>query len=81
MPEVTTKISAAEAVKLFAKQDISVTLVKRDSKGVPVRDAATKRLVTEAKPLAAAHIVGIAERAGEVGITAADGQKYVAAIK
>lgn len=81
MLETKIPMTAADAVKLFAKQDITVTVVKRGRDGVLVRDAATKRLVTEVKPLAAAHVVGIVERDGEVGITTADGQKYVAAVK
>ncbi|MDO8933474.1 MAG: hypothetical protein Q7U97_13855 [Rhodocyclaceae bacterium] len=81
MPEVTPKMTAEEAAKLFAKQNITVKVVKADRKGVPQRDPDTNRYLTEDQPLAAAHIIGIAERAGEVGITTLDGQKYAAAIK
>lgn len=73
-------MTAEEAVKLFAKQGITVTVVKTDKKG-PLRDAETKRFVTETVPLAAAHIVGVNIRDGEVGITTVDGQKFTAATK
>ena len=72
---------ASEAVKLFAKQNIVVNVVKKDKKSAPLRDPDTRRFLTEDVALAAEHIVGINERDGEVGITTVDGQKYVAAIK
>lgn len=80
MPEPKAPLTTADAVKLFAKQGITVTVVKRDKKG-PVRDAVTRRFVTEAVPLEVSHIVGMAEREGEVGITTIDGKKYVQAVK
>lgn len=80
MPE-NKPMAAEDAVKLFAKQAITVRVVKTDRKtSAPLRDA-DNRIVTEEQPLAAAHILGINERAGEVGITTVDGQKYVQAIK
>lgn len=78
MSETKPQLTAADAVKLFAKQEITVAVVKRDRAGDLVRDPETKRFVTEVKPLAAAHVVGISEREGEVGITTCDGQKYSA---
>lgn len=78
MAEPKSAPTAADAVKLFAKQGITVTVVKTDKRGAPVRDPETKRFVTEGVPLAAGHIVGIAERDGEVGITTVDGRKYAA---
>lgn len=77
MPE----ISKAEAVKLFAKQNITVNVVKLDKKSLPLRDPDTRRFITEDVALAAEHIVGINGREGEVGITTVDGQKYVAQVK
>lgn len=79
-PDAKTPMSAEEAVKLFAKQSISVNVVKT-SKGAPVREPETGRYVTENVALAAAHVIGVNERAGEVGITTADGRKYVQAVK
>lgn len=80
MPDPKSALTAADAVKLFAKQGITVMVVKTNKDG-PVRDAATKRLVTEARPLAAEHIIGVVERDGEVGITTVDGKKYVQAVR
>lgn len=86
MPDPKSDIKAQAAlaredvVKLFAKQGITVSVVKRDKSGM-VRDPKTNRFVTEDKPLAAAHIVGFVERDGEVGITTVDGQKYTQATK
>lgn len=77
MPEPKSPLSADDVVKLFSKQAITVAVVKSDRKGVPLRDPATHRFVTEDQPLAAAHIVGIKELDGEVGITTLDGKKYV----
>lgn len=76
-----TPITAEDAVKLFAKQNITVNVVKTSKGGVPVRDAETKKFVTEDVPLAAAHVLGVNERAGEVGITTVDGRKYIQATK
>lgn len=76
-----TPVTKEDAVKLFAKQNITVNVVKTAKGGALVRDAETKKFVTEDVPLAAAHIIGINERAGEVGITTADGRKYVQSVK
>lgn len=71
-------MNAAEAVKAFAKQDITVNMPKLDKSGAPVRDKETGRFVTEDQPLAAEHVVGMREAGGEVFITTADGRKYSA---
>lgn len=71
-------MNAAEAVKLFAKQEITVSMPKLDKSGTPVRDKETGRCVTEDQPLAAGHVVGLREGEGEVSITTADGRKYSA---
>lgn len=74
-------MNKAEAVKLFAKQDIKVTVVKTDKAGEPLRDPETRKFVTEAVPLAVEHVIGVSEKGGTVGITTADGNKYSAAAK
>lgn len=71
-------MNAAEAVKAFAKQDITVNMPKLDKSGGPVRDKESGRIVTEDQPLAAGHVVGTRESDGEVFITVADGRKYSA---
>lgn len=68
-------MNAADAVKLFAKQEITVNMPKL-AKGATVRDKETGRAVTEDQPLAASHVVGLRENDGEVTITVADGRKY-----
>jgi hypothetical protein len=80
-PDSKNPLTAEDAVKLFAKQNITVNVVKTAKGGVSVRDTATKKFVTEDVALAAAHIVGINERAGEISITTADGRKYSASAK
>lgn len=80
-PDSKTPFSVEDAVKLFAKQNITVNVVKTGKGGAPLRDAETKKFVTEDVALAAAHVVGVNERAGEVGITTTDGRKYVQAVK
>lgn len=76
-PDSKTSLTAEDAVKLFAKQNITVNVVKTAKGGALVRDPETKKFVTEDVPLAAAHIVGVNERDGCVSITTADGRKYV----
>jgi hypothetical protein len=78
MSEPKTALTAADAVKLFAKQNIAVTVVKTTKGGERVRDPETKRYVTEEVPLAAAHILGINERDGGVRVVTIDGRKYTA---
>lgn len=79
--DIKTPITAEDAVKLFAKQNIVVNVVKTGKGGVPLRDAETKKFVTEDVALAAAHVVGVNEREGCVGITTVDGRKFVQAVK
>lgn len=74
-------MNAAEAVKAFAKQDITVNMPKLDKSGGPVRDKETGRTITEDQPLAAKHVVGVNERDGGVSITVADGRKYFAKVE
>jgi ATP:corrinoid adenosyltransferase len=81
MEQVKSALTAVEVVKLFAKQDISVQVVKTGKDGLPQRNADTGTLITEMKPLAAEHIVGSSEKGGGVGITTIDGKKYVAPLK
>lgn len=71
-------ITAAEAVKHFAKQKITVRMPKLGKGGKAMRDEATKRFVMEDQDLAAEHVIGAREDGGKVFITTADGNKYSA---
>lgn len=77
MPE-RKPLPAAEAVKSFAKSDITVSVVKTGKGSEPQRDPQTSRFLTEMKPLAASHILAAAEDGETVFITTIDGQKYSA---
>lgn len=77
MPE-RKSLAAGEAIKSFAKSDITVTVVKTGKGGAQERDPETKRFVTETKPLAASHILAASEDGETVFITTVDGQKYSA---
>lgn len=78
MPE-RKSLPAAEAVKSFAKSDITVSVVKMSKGGEPQRDPNTNHIITEMKPLAASHILAAMEDGETVSITTIDGQKYSAA--
>lgn len=70
-------LSAAEAVKSFAKSDITVSVVKTKS-GEPQRNPETNHIITEMKPLAASYILAAVEDGETVSITTIDGRKYSA---
>lgn len=72
-------LPAAEAVKSFAKSDITVSVVKTGKGSEPQRDPQTNRFLTEMKPLAASRILAATEDGETVFITTIDGQKYSAA--
>lgn len=75
-PDQGAEMTAAEAVKLFAKSGITVAVVKRDGKGAAVRDPVKRCIVTEAKPLAPEHIIAVRQYEGGVTIATVDGRKY-----
>jgi len=75
MPKVT--IPAAEAIKSFAKTDITVNVPELKN-GKAIRDPATRRIVTKNEKLAAAHIIGASEDDGLVTIVVADGNRHQA---
>ena len=77
--EKTDALSAADAVALFAKQEISVSVPAAEKGGKPKRDAQTNRYIVEAQPLKAQHILGLRDLGDSVAITTVDGQKYTAA--
>lgn len=77
MPE-RKSLPAAEAVKSFAKSEITVSVVKTGKGSEPQRDPQTNRFVTEMKPLEARHILAAMEDGETVSITTVDGQKYSA---
>ena len=77
MPE-RKSLPAAEAIKSFAKVDITVMDVKTDRAGKPVRNPDTNQLVTVAMPLAAGNIHAASEDGETVFITTVDGRKYSA---
>jgi hypothetical protein len=77
MPE-RKSMPAAEAVKSFAKSDITVSVVKTGKGGEPQRDPQNNRILTEVKPLAAGHILAAMEDGETVSITTIDGRKYSA---
>jgi len=77
MPDTT--ITAAEAVKHFSKAEIAVQVVKTDGKsGTPLRNEAG-HIVTEMKPLAAAHVIAARDLGDSVSIVTIDGRKHQAA--
>lgn len=76
------EISAAEAVKLFAKQNITVQTAKR----VKVTDKETGKVSepfeTKQAPLAAEHVIAVKTLDnGSVRIVTIDGRRYEAAGK
>lgn len=71
-------ISPAEALKAFAKADITVVDVVTDKTSKPVRDPETGRLSTKAMPLAAGNILAASDDGETVFITTVDGRKYSA---
>lgn len=72
-------LPAAEAVKSFAKSDITVSVVKTGKGGEPQRNPDTNHIITEMKPLAASHILAAMEDGETVSITTIDGRRYSAA--
>lgn len=70
--------TAADAVKLFAKANITVRMPVLDKKGNPQRDPDTKRFVMGDEKLSESHVMGFRDLGDEVSITVADGKKYQA---
>lgn len=71
-------ITAADAVKLFAKANITVRMPVLDKQGAAMRDPDTKRIIMVAEKLSEAHVIGVRDLGDAVSITVADGNKYQA---
>lgn len=73
-----TQLTAADAVALFAKKNITVRMPVLDKKGAPQRDPDTKRIVMADEKLNESHVIGVRDLGDVVSITVADGNKYQA---